>query len=177
MALSRTGLFIGRFQPLHKGHMHAIRFCLERCDRLVIGIGSSQESGTGNNPLTSTDRIRILKAGLSSSGIDLKRISFLKIPDFNDNDRWFRYITRRHKGIDVVFSRNRLVLRIFKEHQIKAAMPPWHERRMLVATRIREMIKKGLRWQPLVPRGAVKLISSHDGEIINARRSKSPKKG
>lgn len=177
MARSRIGLFIGRFQPLHRGHMHAIRFCLGRCDRLVIGIGSSQESGTGNNPLSSRDRIRILRKGISSSGMDMKRISFIEIPDFRDNEKWFRYITGRLHGISTVFSRNRLVLRIFKGHGINAVMPPWHERRRLTATRIRGMIRKGLKWQPLVPRGTVSIISIHENEITNARRNAKPKKG
>ncbi|MDE1823177.1 MAG: nicotinamide-nucleotide adenylyltransferase [Candidatus Micrarchaeota archaeon] len=171
------GLFIGRFQPFHKGHMYAIRFCLERCRNLVIGIGSSQESGTQINPISSKDRIRILRSGLSGAGIDTGRIRFLEIPDFDDNEKWRNYIIHKEPGIGIVFSRNRLVGRIFKGHDIEVMLPPWHERRRLIATRIRGMIKKGWHWQALVPRGAVELISSHKSEIINARLSRHAKKG
>ncbi|HDM88409.1 MAG TPA: nicotinamide-nucleotide adenylyltransferase, partial [Candidatus Bathyarchaeota archaeon] len=42
----RRGLFIGRFQPPHLGHLHAIKQALEECDELIIVIGSSQYSHT-----------------------------------------------------------------------------------------------------------------------------------
>ncbi|MBC8224619.1 adenylyltransferase/cytidyltransferase family protein, partial [Candidatus Bathyarchaeota archaeon] len=33
--MSRTALFVGRFQPFHHGHLHAIRKILEESDDLL----------------------------------------------------------------------------------------------------------------------------------------------
>ncbi|MEK6857287.1 MAG: adenylyltransferase/cytidyltransferase family protein, partial [Nanoarchaeota archaeon] len=42
----KTGLFIGRFQPLHKGHVEVMKTLAETLDKLVIAIGSSNKSNT-----------------------------------------------------------------------------------------------------------------------------------
>ena len=44
------GLFIGRFQPFHCGHESIVHKMLEECDKVVIAIGSAQESNTKSNP-------------------------------------------------------------------------------------------------------------------------------
>lgn len=153
----RRGLFIGRFQPFHKGHLHAAKFALRVCKNLIIGIGSSQESGTIKNPLQSKARRKIIRSALSAEGIDMKRISFLEIPDFNDNEEWFKYIAKRAR-VDVVFSRHRLVRKIFNDRGVRVISPPWFERRRMSATEVRKRIGKNGRWERLVPRGAVKEI-------------------
>lgn len=33
------GLFVGRFQPFHLGHLHVIKELLEKVDELIIAIG------------------------------------------------------------------------------------------------------------------------------------------
>ncbi|MFZ0222198.1 MAG: adenylyltransferase/cytidyltransferase family protein, partial [Candidatus Nitrosopolaris sp.] len=38
------GIFVGRFQPFHLGHMATIKFALEKVEELVIVIGSAQLS-------------------------------------------------------------------------------------------------------------------------------------
>ena len=46
----QLGLVVGRFQPFHRGHESIIRNMLEDCDKIIIAIGSAQESGTKLNP-------------------------------------------------------------------------------------------------------------------------------
>ncbi|MBP1357507.1 MAG: adenylyltransferase/cytidyltransferase family protein, partial [Sulfolobus sp.] len=40
------GLYPGRFQPFHLGHLSVIKWALERVNELIILIGSAQESHT-----------------------------------------------------------------------------------------------------------------------------------
>lgn len=169
------GLFIGRFQPFHKGHLYALRFALARCSRLAIGIGSSQESGTYDNPLSSESRVRIIKSALKGAGIDAGRLRFVGIPDFWDDDAWFGYVMKKCPGIDVVFSRNRLVGSIFRSRGISVIAPPWHQRGKLAAARIRERIKEGRRWEDRVPEGAVGEIAAHEDEIRKSKGAGRPK--
>ena len=50
--LYSLGVLVGRFQMLHTGHEEMIRAALALCDKVGIFIGSSEESGTANNPFT-----------------------------------------------------------------------------------------------------------------------------
>ncbi|RMF91195.1 MAG: nicotinamide-nucleotide adenylyltransferase, partial [Methanobacteriota archaeon] len=59
-------LFIGRFQPLHKGHMMIIKRILEETDALSIVIGSSQHAGTPENPFSADEREEMLRRALEA---------------------------------------------------------------------------------------------------------------
>lgn len=48
----KCGLYVGRFQPLHIGHMSIIDRMLSECTKVIIAVGSAQEYGTERNPLT-----------------------------------------------------------------------------------------------------------------------------
>jgi nicotinamide-nucleotide adenylyltransferase len=153
------GLFIARFQPFHKGHLYALKYSAKRCRHLVIGIGSSNVRGTERNPLGVESRIKILRAVLKKNAPMLKNVSLVKIPDFNDNVKWFEYINRKIPKVDVVFSRSPIVLRIFKQHGFLTVLPPWHQRERLSASKIRKLIREGRHWEDRVPRTIVKEIA------------------
>ena len=168
------GIFIGRFQPFHKGHLHALRYAMKLCNKVVIGIGGANRSGTDSNPLTVQDRIRIISAALISDRVDAKRVRFMGIPDFKSNDAWFDYIISREPGIDAVFSRNRLVKSIFNGKGIPVISPPWEDRGRLDASIIRDRMRRGKEWNDRVPRGAVREIERRKRKVIStARKSNS----
>lgn len=54
------GVVCGRFQSLHKGHEKVIEEGLKICEKLLILIGSSQESGTERNPFSAGLRAEML---------------------------------------------------------------------------------------------------------------------
>lgn len=56
-----VGLVCGRFQTFHKGHEKLVDTGLLLCDRLLILIGSAQESGTERNPFNINTRTKILR--------------------------------------------------------------------------------------------------------------------
>ena len=57
-------LFIGRFQPFHKGHLKVIKDIIKKDYRVIIGIGSSQYSHTVDNPFTSDERKKMIQETL-----------------------------------------------------------------------------------------------------------------
>lgn len=56
------GLICGRFQTFHIGHESLVETGIKLCDRILILIGSSQESGTERNPYDINTRTDMLKA-------------------------------------------------------------------------------------------------------------------
>ena len=57
-------LFVGRFQPLHKGHLQVFQNISKEYDEVIIGIGSSQYSDTSKNPFTSKEGKLMLEKSL-----------------------------------------------------------------------------------------------------------------
>ena len=157
---NKTGIFIGRFQPFHLGHLHALKYALARCETLVIGIGSAQESGTKRNPFDANARARMIKESIKKAGLDVSRTKFIKIPDFYDDKKWFDYIVKKVPDIEVVFSRNPWVKRIFRKEGIRIVAPPWYNRRRISGTKIRKLMKTKSGWQKLVPKPVTKFAKS-----------------
>jgi len=54
--MEKTALAVMRLQPLHEGHTILIDAMLDACERVIIGIGSTQESGTERNPYSYEER-------------------------------------------------------------------------------------------------------------------------
>lgn len=50
MSIFKTGIIVGRFQHIHRGHEKLINIGLELSDKLLIFIGSANESNTIRNP-------------------------------------------------------------------------------------------------------------------------------
>lgn len=86
------GLICGRFQTFHKGHESLVETGLKLCDRVLILIGSAQESGTERNPFDVNTRTDVLKAIYGdNANIIIHGISDLT----NENDirpEWGRYL-------------------------------------------------------------------------------------
>ena len=57
----KTALFVTRAQPFHIGHLKVIKWILKKYDKIVIVIGSSQESKTEKNPFTFEQRKRMIE--------------------------------------------------------------------------------------------------------------------
>ena len=79
----RRGLFVGRFQPPHKGHLKAMKDILEEVDELIIVVGSSQYSHTKENPFTTGERVAMIRQALTEEGVDSSRYWIIPVPDMH----------------------------------------------------------------------------------------------
>lgn len=86
----RLGITVGRFQTFHNGHKDMLDKALALCERVGVFIGSSQESGTSNNPLSYEMREELLRR------IYGDRIEICPLPDIGvgNNARWGDYVLR-----------------------------------------------------------------------------------
>ena len=162
--MTTTGLFIGRFQPFHKGHLAAIKFALDKVDQIVIVVGSAQKSHESRNPFTAGERVRMIKDTLDSDGeIDVKRILIIPVPDVNVHMMWTRQIDMLVPKYDMVFANDPFTLLLFRERGIKAIEVPFVKRDEMAATEVRKRIVSDEKWQDLVPSPVARVIQEIDG--------------
>ena len=159
-----NGLFIGRFQPFHKGHLATVKFALEKVEQLVIVVGSAQKSHEPRNPFTAGERIRMIKESLDSDGeTDVRRILIIPVPDTDVHALWTHQVDMLVPKYDVVFANDLFTLMLFQEKGIKALEAPLYRRDEMKATEIRKrMIAKEI-WEDLVPIPVSKVIKEING--------------
>ncbi|ADJ55433.1 cytidyltransferase [Escherichia phage RB16] len=82
---------IGRFQPFHNGHAAMVRKALEESKAVYILLGSAYAYPNVLNPLTATERERMITSWLLSEFKyeDVSRVQFKPIPDYLYNEeKW-----------------------------------------------------------------------------------------
>lgn len=155
------GLFLGRFQPFHNGHLAVIRKAFETVDELIIVIGSAQESHTSENPFTADEREEMIEKTLRVERIG--NCEIIPVDDIDDDDRYVVHVEGLVPDFHIVFAaENPLTATLFAAKEY----PVWTCDRIkpYESTRIRELIRKGdKKWKQLVPKPVVKIIEAVEG--------------
>lgn len=116
-----TALFIGRFQPFHAGHLDALKQILgdpsTSSRQVIIGVGSSQYSGTDENPYSFAERKKIIAK--ATSNIKNKNIKIIAIPDIHDPPNWVEHVKKIVGHFDLVYTGNKLTEKLFKDKKYK----------------------------------------------------------
>ena len=157
-----NGLFIGRFQPFHLGHLDAVKFALPKVENLWIGIGSSDKGNEKRNPFSADERKQMILSSLDSDS--LKRIKIYYVPDIGDHEKWTYHVDSIVPKYDVVFSNDDFTHTLYQKRGIKVISVPLKERENLSGTNIREMIAMGENWMTLVPEGTKNVLLKIDAE-------------
>jgi len=151
-------IFIGRFQPFHKGHLAAIKWILKREKKIFIVIGSTQESNTKQNPLLFSERKEIIRKTLLTEKI--KNFKIYGLRDSPNDVFWAQKILRLTKAKPeniIVFTQNPWTKRCFRKIKVKAKPHPLFFNK-LSATKIRNKIVQGKKWTNLVPKSTLKTL-------------------
>jgi nicotinamide-nucleotide adenylyltransferase len=151
-------LVIGRFQPLHLGHMRMISYVADRSNFLTIGLGSCNSPPTSENPFSAEERERMIKESLKIPiSYDLKRI-----PDFGENRAWVRWIVENVR-FDSFWTNSQVERKIFEDARMKVEEIPFFDRETYSATEVRKRILEDGDWATLLPEGTVKVLGEIDG--------------
>jgi len=158
------GLYIGRFQPFHYGHLMAIKWILNHVDELIIAIGSAQYSHTLRNPFTVGERMEMIWRTLKAEGL-LSKCIISVVPDTNScHSIWVAVVKQYCPRFDVVFTNDPLSYRLFNEAGIDVRRIPFFKREVYNATRIRELMIRGEeKWRSYVPKEVSKFIDEIHG--------------
>jgi nicotinamide-nucleotide adenylyltransferase len=154
-------LVVGRFQPLHRGHMDVIRKCADESEHLTIGIGSAQYSHTPDNPFTAGERYMMINKSLRNEGID--NYSIVPIEDLNRYPVWVAHVVSLVPPFRRVYSNNPLTKRLFQESGFEVRNSPLYNREVFSGTEIRRRIINDEEWRSLVPEPVADIIDDIDG--------------
>lgn len=154
-------LFIGRFQPLHKGHLQIMQHASKEYDEVIIGIGSSQYGHTLENPFTSDERALTIKNALEYEGI--VNYSIVLIPDIHNYPKWVSHVTSIIPNFDVVLSNSSLTKRLFSEKEYAVKKTAIYDRDKYSGKEIRKRMINDEQWKGLVPEPVYQIIKKIDG--------------
>ena len=90
-------VFVGRFQPLHNGHVHVINRALALAAKVIILVGSANVARSPRNPFTYQERCAMIGDAVASGEIEASadRIILRPIADFTYNDAaWIARVQR-----------------------------------------------------------------------------------
>lgn len=163
------GLFVGRFQPFHNGHLFAVKWILEREEEVVVAIGSPQHSHTARNPFTLGERIEMVTAALRDEGL-LDRVYIAAVPDTNGvHSLWVPLVEACTPRFERVYTNDKLTRLLFEERGYPVHPIPLHDRERLEGTRIRRLIAEAGDWRGLVPPAVARLIEELNGSARLSR--------
>lgn len=159
----KRGLFVGRFQPFHLGHLHAVKEILKEVDELVIVIGSAQYSHNIHNPFTAGERLVMIRKALEEAKIDLSKIWTVPVPDVHLHMMWVSAVEGYTPSFSVVYSNEPLTRRLFMEAGYTVKPIRFHQRKLYSSTETRERILADESWERLVPKSVADFIKEIDG--------------
>ncbi len=158
---SDYALVLGRFQPLHNGHMEVIRKCAAESEHLTVGIGSAQYSHLPDNPFTAGERYLMLEAALEEAGIE--NYSIVPIEDLNRYSAWVSHVKAMCPPFGAVYTNNPFTRRLFTEAGYSVKESPMYNRAIYSGTEVRRRMVCDEDWRSLVPPSVADVIDSIDG--------------
>lgn len=116
------------------------------CKKVIIGIGSSQESATSDNPYSAQERKEMIQEALQDENIiPMFDIEFVELPDDSDDAGWTQRVLEKTGHVDMVWTGNEWTKRCFEG---KVEIKEIKEVPGISSTSIRDMIRKGdERWK------------------------------
>lgn len=159
-----VALFIGRFQPLHHGHIYVLNKIFKSYKKIKIGIGSSQLSKTKTDPFTNEERVSFINSALKERNINPDRFEIFAIPDIFNANKWVDHVISIVGDFDTVFSNSEWVRQLFQNNRFIIGEKLEIFKKKYNATNVRNLISKENRnWTVLVPKEVANLIKGYDG--------------
>lgn len=159
----KRGIYVGRFQPFHLGHLGAVEDILKEVDELVIVIGSAQYSHRIDNPFTAGERLVMIRKALEEAKMNSSRIWIVPVPDVHLHMMWVSAVEGYTPHFNVVYSNEPLTRRLFVEADYSVKPIPFHRRNVYSSTEIRKRMLSGGDWEELVPKSVATFIKEIDG--------------
>ncbi len=159
-------LYLGRFNPPHKGHIKVIDYISQfpEVDEIIVAIGSGEKAYSLDNPFTGGERVEMMKI-LISTHFDYSKFYVMAIPDANRYTIWAAHVIDLVPSFDIVFTNNPLVQTLFRKLTSKRVESiPFFNREEYSGKKIRKKILENEDWKKFIPEPLVPLIEKYEGE-------------
>lgn len=157
-------LFIGRFQPLHHGHIFILNKILKNYKKLKIGIGSSQLSKIKSDPFTYEERLNFISSALKERGINPNKFEIFPIPDIFNANKWVDHVISIVGEFNTIFSNSDWVRQLFQNKGRNIGEKIEIFKKKYNGSNVRKLISKEDKiWTSLVPKEVVELIEDFNG--------------
>lgn len=158
------GLYIGRFQPFHKGHLQVIKNALKEVKAITIVVAISLRK-TDNDPFSADERIGMIRAALKKEGI--KNYDIAAIKDIPSDAEYVAHVRMFTKPFNVVYvGDSKLNEKLFRDAGFRIVTSPRFFG--ISSTEVRKRMKAGESWKELVPEGAAEYIEEN-GLIVKLK--------
>ncbi len=152
MKIFKTGIMVGRFQHIHVGHEKLINIALNLCDKVLIFVGSAQESETLRNPYPYSLREelinKIYKEEILNNRIIIKPLNDLT----NEKDltnKWGKNVIKKATEVlgsrpeVIVYGKDKNIRKCFSFEDTDNITEIFVDRKSLdiSATKVRELLK------------------------------------
>jgi nicotinamide-nucleotide adenylyltransferase len=161
--LIKRGLYVGRFQPFHLGHLKAIREVLKETEELVIVIGSAQYSHNFHDPFTAGERLVMIRRALQEADVNYSRLWVVPVPDVHLHMLWVSALEGYTPRFNIVYSNEPLTRRLFIEAGYEVKSIRFFQRKIFTSTLVREKMLQGESWTKLIPKSVAYFIKEIDG--------------
>lgn len=81
-----TAIYIGRFQPVHQGHLALLHHGLAHARQIIVVLGSAGQGRSAKNPFTWQERAALLRQALPTEA--RARVQFIPMRDYYNEARW-----------------------------------------------------------------------------------------
>jgi nicotinamide-nucleotide adenylyltransferase len=153
--MANTCLFVGRFQPFHRGHLMVVQGMRKVCGRIIIGVGSVDAPQSAIDPFSVQERHEMISSALLDA--DIPDADIYDIPDIEHDHEWVDHVLKITGPVDAVWTGNDQVETLFVEKGVK--VQKIKEVPGISATEIRARLLNGDDWRELVPDGVASVLS------------------
>ena len=158
-----TGLYVGRFQPFHVGHLEAVKHILGEVDDLIILVGSAQHSHTVENPFTAGERTTMVRLALKEARVDPSRYAVTPLPDAEFHKVWVAHLLSQTPEFQVAYTNEPLTGRLLREAGVRVERVPFFHRELYSSTEVRKRMLNGSDWAELLPASVATYLKKIDG--------------
>lgn len=164
----KTVLYVGRFQPFHNGHLQSVKSLVKKYERVIIVIGSAQDSYSKSNPWSASERFEMIYRTLQKEGI-IHKCVIIPIDDINRNSMWVNHIESKCPSFRHIFSHNKLTVTLFAQQGYGIDDTSYSRGEGIESgTQIRKLMAIDGKWWQYVPEEVYKFM--RDRQLDNRMR-------
>lgn len=154
-----TGVYWGRFNPPHRGHIALIGRLVKDVDSLIVAVGSAEIRDTKRNPFSGDERVKMLKSYLRELNV---RVSDVVAVD--DGKSWASAVDNLFEKcgrFDVLFTDKKRITKLVGD---RVKVVGFKRTGKVSSTMIRDSIAAGDgKWKRLTGRSVARLVLRFDG--------------